>query len=131
MRADWMASGACTSGSTAHPRDATRRVSGGAATTSTMAEPSSGYRSRSRGDSCTILQIIKSENSIVILDFIVLWYILPIPFSVIIANATSYAHLYSISRVHSLSLFIFSGPVGLRSDILLQKVDSWIVLESR
>src|SRR5882762_8610801 len=35
MRADWTASGACTSGSTAHPRGATRRASGGAATTST------------------------------------------------------------------------------------------------
>src|SRR5436190_23233957 len=34
MRADWMASGACTSGSTAHPRGATRRASGFAATTS-------------------------------------------------------------------------------------------------
>src|SRR6516225_249919 len=35
MRADWTASGACTSGSTAHPRGATRRACGGAATTST------------------------------------------------------------------------------------------------
>src|SRR6266446_4672853 len=35
MRADWTASGACTSGSTAHPRAATRRASGGAATMST------------------------------------------------------------------------------------------------
>src|SRR5438132_5334139 len=35
MRADWTASGGCTSGSTAPPRDATRRASGGAATTST------------------------------------------------------------------------------------------------
>jgi len=35
MRADWTASGACTSGSTAHPRGATRRAFGGAATTST------------------------------------------------------------------------------------------------
>src|ERR1700730_6706643 len=35
MRADWTASGACTSGSPAHPRGATRRASGGAATTST------------------------------------------------------------------------------------------------
>src|SRR6059036_2476782 len=35
MRADWTASGACTSGSTAHPRGATRRAPGGAATTST------------------------------------------------------------------------------------------------
>src|SRR5215831_21037653 len=35
MRADWTASGACTSGSTAPPRGATRRASGGAATTST------------------------------------------------------------------------------------------------
>src|SRR5713101_4244162 len=34
MRADWTASGACTSGSTAPPRGATRRASGGAATTS-------------------------------------------------------------------------------------------------
>src|SRR5437667_10792365 len=35
MRADWTACGACTSGSTAHPRGATRRACGGAATTST------------------------------------------------------------------------------------------------
>src|SRR5713101_4321810 len=35
MRADWTPSGACSSGSTAHPRGATRRASGGAATTST------------------------------------------------------------------------------------------------
>src|SRR5687768_16430294 len=35
MRADWTASGACTSGSTVHPRGATRRASGSAATTST------------------------------------------------------------------------------------------------
>src|SRR2546428_684797 len=35
MRAGWTASGACTSGSTAHPRGATRRASGCAATTST------------------------------------------------------------------------------------------------
>src|SRR5213083_1849887 len=35
MRADWTASGACTSGSTALPMGATRRASGGAATTST------------------------------------------------------------------------------------------------
>src|SRR5713101_184604 len=50
MRADWTASGACTSGSTAHPRGATRRASGGAATTSTTsAEPSRGCRWRNRG----------------------------------------------------------------------------------
>jgi len=43
MRADWTASGECTSGSTAHPRGATRQASGGAATTSTTsAEPSRG-----------------------------------------------------------------------------------------
>src|SRR5512139_443415 len=35
MRAGWTASGACTSGSTVRPGDATRRASGGAATTST------------------------------------------------------------------------------------------------
>src|SRR6266576_6746176 len=35
MRADWTASGGCTSGSTAPPRDATRRACGGAVTTST------------------------------------------------------------------------------------------------
>src|SRR5229473_6740176 len=45
MRADWTASGACTSGSTAPPRGATRRASGGAATTSTTSvEPSRGCR---------------------------------------------------------------------------------------
>src|SRR5882672_2133928 len=50
MREDWTASGACTSGSTAHPRGATRRASGGAATTSTAsAEPSRGCRWRNRG----------------------------------------------------------------------------------
>src|SRR5215203_6545317 len=35
MRGGWISSGACTSGSTALPRGATRRASGGAATTST------------------------------------------------------------------------------------------------
>src|SRR5438034_8392452 len=35
MRAAWTACGACTSGSTARPRGATRPASGGAATTST------------------------------------------------------------------------------------------------
>src|SRR6266516_1202842 len=35
MRAEWTGCGACTSGSTAHPRGATRRASGGAAATST------------------------------------------------------------------------------------------------
>src|SRR5947207_10878408 len=35
LRADSMASGACTSGSTAHPKGATRRECGGAGTTST------------------------------------------------------------------------------------------------
>src|SRR5512132_1143961 len=50
MRADWTASGACTSGSTAPPRGATRRACGGAATTSTTsAEPSRGCRWRNRG----------------------------------------------------------------------------------
>src|SRR5258708_9215312 len=40
MRADWTVSGACTSGSTAPRRGATRRASGGCATTSTTsAEP--------------------------------------------------------------------------------------------
>src|SRR5258707_298392 len=40
MRADWMASGVCTSGSTAPPCGATRQESGGSATTSTaIAEP--------------------------------------------------------------------------------------------
>src|SRR5205809_6473229 len=50
MRADWTGSGACTSGSTAHPRGATRQASGCAATTSTTsAEPSHGCRWRNRG----------------------------------------------------------------------------------
>src|SRR5262249_55573278 len=35
MRADWTASGACTNGSTAPPKGATRRAPGGSATTST------------------------------------------------------------------------------------------------
>src|SRR5690348_1346221 len=44
MRAGWMASGACISGSTALPGDATRRDPGGCATTSTArAESSHGY----------------------------------------------------------------------------------------
>src|SRR5215468_1867724 len=43
MRVDGTASGACISGSTAPPRGATRRASGGVATTSTAsAEPSRG-----------------------------------------------------------------------------------------
>src|SRR6266508_1708752 len=50
MRADWTASGACTSGATAHPGGATRRASGGAATTSTTrVERSLGCRWRNRG----------------------------------------------------------------------------------
>src|SRR6266446_5799578 len=50
MRADWTASGACTSGSTAHPRGATRRASGGAATTSTTrAERCRGCRGATAG----------------------------------------------------------------------------------
>src|SRR3989442_8355225 len=50
MRADWTASGACTSGSTAHPRGATGRASGGAATTSTRrAERSRGCRRATAG----------------------------------------------------------------------------------
>src|SRR3989442_8938886 len=50
MRADWTGSGAFTSGSTAHPRGATRQASGCAATTSTTsAEPSHGCRWRNRG----------------------------------------------------------------------------------
>src|SRR5919198_69648 len=45
MRADWTASGACTSGSTAPPRGATRRAVGGAAPTSTTnPEPPRGRR---------------------------------------------------------------------------------------
>src|SRR5438309_159591 len=48
MRAGWTAYGACTNGSTAPPRDATRRASGGVATMSTTsAEPSRGRRFRS------------------------------------------------------------------------------------
>src|SRR6266498_4181459 len=39
MRADWTACGACTSGSTAPPRDVTRTASGFAATTNTIASP--------------------------------------------------------------------------------------------
>src|SRR5438445_12694796 len=50
MRADWTACGACISGSTAHPRGATRRASGGAATTSTTrAERSRGCRGATAG----------------------------------------------------------------------------------
>jgi len=52
MRADWTVSGACTSGSTARPRDATRPVPGGGATTNTTSvERSRGdpFRKRQRG----------------------------------------------------------------------------------
>src|SRR5258708_36156431 len=51
MGADWTASGACTSGSTAPPRGATRRAgSGGAATTSTTsAKRSLGCRGATGG----------------------------------------------------------------------------------
>src|SRR5258707_2521285 len=51
MRADWTASGACTSGSTAPPRGARRRAaSGGAATTSTTsAKRSLGCRGATGG----------------------------------------------------------------------------------
>src|SRR5436190_744246 len=50
MRVDWTGSGGCTNGSTAPPRGATRRVSGGAATTSTgSVEPDRGCRWRNRG----------------------------------------------------------------------------------
>src|SRR5436309_139877 len=50
MRADWTASGACTSGSTAHPGGATRRASGCAATMSTTrAEQSRGCRGATAG----------------------------------------------------------------------------------
>src|SRR3989440_997255 len=50
MRADWTASGACSSGSTAPPRGATRRAPGGAATTSTTrAERSRGCRGATAG----------------------------------------------------------------------------------
>src|SRR5258708_27051210 len=51
MRADWMASGACTSGSTARPRGAMRRASGGATTTcTTSAEPSRATADRDISD---------------------------------------------------------------------------------
>src|SRR5208283_3373014 len=55
MRADWTASGACTNGLTAPPKDATRMAtSGGAATTSTTgAEPSHGRRRNRRTGNIT------------------------------------------------------------------------------
>src|SRR5262245_15868439 len=50
MRAAWTASGVCTSGSTALPRGAMRRASGGAATTNTTsAERNHGSRSATAG----------------------------------------------------------------------------------
>src|SRR5437667_3877774 len=50
MRAEWTASGACSSGSTAPPKGATRRASGGAATTSTRrVERSRGCRGATAG----------------------------------------------------------------------------------
>src|SRR6266496_854332 len=48
MRADWTASGACTSGSTAHPKGATRKASGGAATTSTTSAEREGVMASER-----------------------------------------------------------------------------------
>src|SRR5271165_6520742 len=55
MRADWTASGACTNGLTAPPKDATRMAtSGGAAATSTTgAEPSRGCRRNRRTGNLT------------------------------------------------------------------------------
>src|SRR6185437_6428203 len=51
MRAGWMASGACISGSTALPGDATRKDPGGCATTSTVrAESSHGCDADGRRD---------------------------------------------------------------------------------
>src|SRR5687768_17753282 len=50
MPVGWTIFGACTSGSIAHPRDATRRASGGATTTSTTStEPNRGHRRRNQG----------------------------------------------------------------------------------
>src|SRR3954465_4273436 len=50
MRAGWTASGACTSGSTARPRDGAKRVSGGVAMTSTTnVEPSPDLRAAAAG----------------------------------------------------------------------------------
>src|SRR6476619_6191266 len=43
MRAEWTASGACTNGSIAHRRGATKRAYGGAATTSTTRAERSRY----------------------------------------------------------------------------------------
>src|SRR2546429_10009097 len=57
MRADWTGSGGCTSGATAPPRGATRRVSGGAATTSTRSAERRGggrWRKRGTGDLATL-----------------------------------------------------------------------------
>src|SRR5688572_2580187 len=66
MRAVSTASGACTSGSTGLPRDATRRASGGAATTSTAsAEPSRGCRRHDRqtGDSRSVVSKRASQRA--------------------------------------------------------------------
>src|SRR5262249_15133963 len=49
MRADWTGSGACTSGSTAPPWDATRMASGGVATTSTREEDDDEAQDRGTG----------------------------------------------------------------------------------
>src|SRR5262245_27773083 len=49
MRAAWTASGACTSGSTARPGDATRRTPGFAATTNTTSARRTRVRLRLRG----------------------------------------------------------------------------------
>src|ERR1019366_1297140 len=52
MRADWTASGACISGSTAHPKGATSRTSGGDATTSTRRAEPHHHLVVERGSSC-------------------------------------------------------------------------------
>src|SRR6266513_171742 len=57
MRADWTASGACTNGSIAPPRGATRPASGGAATTSTRpsheAKPKSNLQNQFISAACS------------------------------------------------------------------------------
>src|SRR5437016_443602 len=58
MRVDWTASGECTSGSTAHPKGATRPASGGAATTSTRpsreAKPKSNLQNQFISAACNV-----------------------------------------------------------------------------
>src|SRR6266571_850852 len=57
MRADWTPFGGCTRGSTAPPRDVTRRASGGAATTSTTSAEREGVMASERASQRAFLGV--------------------------------------------------------------------------